>query len=271
MNHLFKWYRWVDILSLDVAVGAVICAYYFSTISSVDLNPVALFCLGLSVWIIYTADHLKDASQIKNEASTLRHKFHQQHFKLLFISIIIAGILILILVFNLDRHTVLWGLKLSVIVLIYLVINHYLSFTKEIIGGILYCLGVLLPALSQLDSPWSLLGRYEVAIFSLLVIINLLLFSAHELSEDKQDDRKSFALRFGKSITLLVVKSLISLVAIILLISWSHIDFHSRIILILMITVLLAVIIFPKTFERNDRYRYWGDLIFLFPALSLVA
>ena len=271
MWQLLKWYRWVDILSLDVAAGAVICAYYFSTISSVELSPIVLSILGLSVWIIYTADHLKDASRIKNEATTLRHKFHQQHFKFLFISIIIAGMVILILVLNLDKHTVLWGLKLSVIVLLYLATNHYLSYTKEIVGGLLYCVGVLLPTFSQLDSPWILLGRYEVVIFGLLVFINLFLFSAYELDEDKQDDHKSFAQRFGKSITVIIVKTMLSIVSIILLISWGHIGFQSRIIFSLMILVLLAVTILPKTFERNDLYRYWGDLIFLFPALAFMA
>lgn len=266
-----SWYRWIDNLSLDVAAGAVICAYYFSTISSVTLDPVSLCCLGLTVWIIYTADHLKDASRLKNEAATVRHKFHQQHFNSLFAAIIIAGIVVIVLLLNLDKHTVMWGLKLSIFVLIYLVVNHFLSYTKEIIGGLLYCLGVLLPAFSQMDSPGTLFSRAEVLIFSLLVVVNLLLFSANELHEDKLDNHKSFALRFGKPITLIVVKSLISIIAIILLLSWGSLSFQSRVIFSLMMLVLMAVSLFPKTFERNDRYRYWGDLIFLFPAIVLLS
>jgi 4-hydroxybenzoate polyprenyltransferase len=271
MIKYLKWYRWVDILSLDVAAGAVICSYYFSTIFSVSVSPVTLFVLGLSVWIIYTADHLKDASRINDVATTPRHKFHQQYFTTLFISIIIGGVIIISLLLTLDKYTLLGGLKLSIVVLIYLVINHFLSYTKELIGGLLYCLGVLLPATSQTNAPLEFLARNEVILFSLLVIINLLLFSGNELEEDNKDNHKSFALRFGKRATLIVIKTLISLVALILLLSWPDLGLQSRIIFCLMTGVLMAIAAFPNTFKKHDRYRYWGDLIFLFPAIVLIA
>jgi hypothetical protein len=71
----------MNILSLDVVAGAVAGALFFGEILQVQLSFSVLTALGLTVWIIYTLDHLRDAKQILNVASTDRHRFHQEHFK----------------------------------------------------------------------------------------------------------------------------------------------------------------------------------------------
>jgi len=66
----------------------VICASFFARLLDVAILPQGLISLGLTVWIIYTADHLLDAKKFKNKMRlTERHRFHQRHFKVITASI----------------------------------------------------------------------------------------------------------------------------------------------------------------------------------------
>src|SRR6478736_436347 len=93
MKSVVAFYRVINALSLDVAGGAVICALFFAQLLKVNLFPQGLAALGLAVWIVYTGDHLLDAKRLREQASTFRHGFHQQHFKLLAVLLAIACIL----------------------------------------------------------------------------------------------------------------------------------------------------------------------------------
>ena len=99
MKYLIKFYRFVNILSIDVALGSVCCAAWFAEILNATLKPYALVSLGLTVWIIYTADHLLDARKIHAPASTERHRYHQENFTLLFYLLLFAVLVDLIFVF----------------------------------------------------------------------------------------------------------------------------------------------------------------------------
>ncbi|NJL13528.1 MAG: hypothetical protein HC913_11335 [Microscillaceae bacterium] len=71
------------ILSLDVVLGVILMALLGGHICHHPVEKVVLAALGLTVWLIYTLDHLLDAYQIPPPAHTLRHRFHQQYFGLL--------------------------------------------------------------------------------------------------------------------------------------------------------------------------------------------
>ena len=62
-----RFYQYINILSLDIAAGAVISAVFFAQIFNVQIKPYGLLALGLTVWIIYTVDHLRDAKKIKHQ------------------------------------------------------------------------------------------------------------------------------------------------------------------------------------------------------------
>ena len=81
MDTLIRFYRMCNLLSLDVAGGAVVCALFFSKLLSVTPYVQGMIALGLTVWVIYTADRLLDVRALKNAAASERHKFHQQYQK----------------------------------------------------------------------------------------------------------------------------------------------------------------------------------------------
>jgi hypothetical protein len=58
----------VNVLSIDVALGSVCAALFFGKYVAVGISPVTLAVLALTVWIIYTVDHLMDAKRITGPA-----------------------------------------------------------------------------------------------------------------------------------------------------------------------------------------------------------
>ena len=50
MSYILQFYKAVSILSIDVAVGAIAGALFFSKIFEVQISFYGLITLGLSVW-----------------------------------------------------------------------------------------------------------------------------------------------------------------------------------------------------------------------------
>src|SRR4051812_9025759 len=155
MNMLSRAYRFLNIISVDVALGAAVGALFFARIFDAPIKSYGVLSLGLTVWIIYTADHLLDAKKITETASTERHRFHQRNFKVLFIALMVASLVVSILIFFIRRPVFIGGLLLSVIVIIYLMLQRYLKFVKEFVGALLYSGGVMLAPLSLMNKPLS--------------------------------------------------------------------------------------------------------------------
>lgn len=270
MNPLLKFYSLLNILSIDVALGAVCCAAWFAKVFEVELRPYALLALGFTVWIIYTADHLLDALKIRNEASTERHRFHQKHFRILAICLVLAGIIDLALIFFIRAKILHTGMILATVVILYLLINRWLGFLKEFVVALVYCGGILLPALSLKNNMLNLTETVLIIAFLLTALINLILFSWHDVQADKQDGYNSFALRFGYNITqrvliFLFIAQLLLISGLILSGAWRY-----GCLLLTMNSALFVLFLKPDWFRKNDAYRLFGDAVFIFPAVFLL-
>ncbi|MEO1618472.1 MAG: hypothetical protein AAFV88_21650 [Planctomycetota bacterium] len=75
------WWMWFNLISLDaVAVGC--CWVVVFTREFIDRwpQPYELGVIGLSIWLVYTADRLFDALQLDpTKPHTHRHQFHADH------------------------------------------------------------------------------------------------------------------------------------------------------------------------------------------------
>ncbi|HEY9007560.1 MAG TPA: hypothetical protein VIM75_15585 [Ohtaekwangia sp.] len=265
MQQLVKLYRLLNLLSVDVAAGAVCSALFFARILNVHILPYGLVALGLSVWIIYTADHLLDAYKIKAPAATERHRFHQKHFRLLALLLLIAvsinGIIILYI-----RHTVfVAGLYVGGTVSIYFLINRYLKFLKEFFIAIVYTIGVILPSVSVAALPAKEWPWMTIAQFCLTALINLILFSWFDHERDKQDNNISFVTILGEKTTRIFIWILFGLA---IFITGIHISL-ADIIILLMNVVLLIIFVASRYFAISDRFRLVGDFVFVMPAIYL--
>lgn len=271
MRKILATYKIINILSLDVAAGAMICAFFFARVLDVEILPQGLASLGLTVWIIYTADHLLDAKKLKQDASTERHRFHQRHFKFLLVLLIVATLIDVIQIYFIRSIVFITGLALAFLVGIYFLVQQRVGFLKELLGTLLYTGGVLLIPLSvnnQLSSSIILL----ILQFGITAWINLLLFSWIDKSRDEKDNRHSFATTFGLTATQRILLSLFAVVAVLTVIQFVMFSFDTMATLTLTLMTMFLLLIFLKKdfFEKEDRYRLLGDAVFLFPIIYIL-
>jgi 4-hydroxybenzoate polyprenyltransferase len=270
MTGFTRVYRYVNLLSLDIVVGAVVSALFFARVLDVAIRPVGLLALGLTVWVIYTADHLRDAYTIGKSASTLRHRFHQEHFRTLLIAAI-AGVLVnVVIVFFIRKQVFVWGTVLAIGVGIYLIVQRYLKFLKEICIAGLYTCGVLLPSITVTGDRLTT-GHYLLIVqFMMVAWLNLLIFSWFDREDDKQDRQPSFVTMLGEPVTRASIWCLIGSIFLVAGFSFYRAEMKPAVLIVATMGLVLALIFaFRKHFAQQDYYRLLGDAVFLLPLFYL--
>ncbi|MDN5212679.1 hypothetical protein QQ020_11505 [Fulvivirgaceae bacterium BMA12] len=277
MEVLIKIYRYLRILSVDVVMGACISAIFIANYIGVQIKVAPLFTLAICVWLIYTADHLIDAYHIKHKPHSLRHFYHKKYFRPLVYLFIIACSIGLISLAFLPGKTVFWGAILLVAIFTHFLLLKLIgirpSIHKEFLVAIIYVSGIFLVPLSIYKGAinidlWILYGQYLG-----LALINLLLFAVIEESIDKRDGHTSFVQFAGPKLTmsiiwvLLILSSLYPIYALIAASSRYGIVYQ---LIILAMSITLAIIAYKKEyFSKRERYRIYGDAIFLYPILVI--
>lgn len=265
-------WRYINILSLDIAVGAMTGCAFFAHLFDVVLLSHGLISLGLIVWIIYTVDHLVDANRSESEPSTERHRFHKRWRIPLKAGVVLASILVGIEAFYVRKPVLFAGLGLGIVVIVYLFFQARLKMFKELTGALLYTAGVLTAPLSLLTRPlieaeWSL-----IALFTLTAFANLLLYSWFDQSNDEQDGHVSMATVLGQKATgrIIIMTFLVAATLGILTIFRDPTFAYPAFVLLSMNALLFIPFQFRSYFSQKDRYRIVGDLAFLVPALYLL-
>jgi 4-hydroxybenzoate polyprenyltransferase len=271
MESLVRIYRVLNILSIDVVIGAVTSALFFASIFHVAIRPFGVIALALTVWIIYTLDHLKDGLEIGQKASSLRHAFHQQHRKSLCVILLAAALIDFVMLFHVRQNVLIGGMALSVLVGIYLLFQRRFHFLKEVLVAIMYLLGVLLPSIVVTPLALSAFHLSLIIQFFLISFLNLMVFSLYTVSQDEKDNLGSFVVKFGERRTYGVIICLFS-AEILLAIGGAVLsNFHlASFVPLMMSLVMFAIFRFPGVFRRGDYYRFAGDAIFFIPAMYLI-
>lgn len=262
-------YQYINILSVDVAAGAVICSLFFARIFDVSVSRSGLVALALTVWIIYTVDHLRDAKTIGKKASTDRHRFHQKYFN--HILIILCGVITadLIVIWFLPQRVLVAGLTLGFVVTAYLVLQRYLKFLKEFFVALLYTAGVLLPSISTITPDFGLVDGVLISKFFITALMNLLLFSVFDYEEDRDQKQHSFVTWFGPASTRVGVLCLGILNILLGVGIWSSRP-GVALVFISMNVMLLAILFLEKHLMANNHYRILGDAVFFIPLFYLL-
>lgn len=271
MRFALRFYRLLNHLSIDVAAGAMIGSLYFASVFATEIKRAEVIVLGLTVWIIYTTDHLRDARRIVSKASTPRHSFHQQNFKIL-VFVLLAVMLVAFAFSFFVRGVVLrWGALLSALVCCYFLLYRYLYRFKEIVAAFLYTAGIVLPALAGMEMPLSICNSIVLFLFMTTALINLLIFSWFDRKPDAQDQQPSFVTIYGEQRARQVIYILFLLHALLLFFSlFMYPKAHNVLIFIPMNVMLLLIFILEKYFLVGDRYRLAGDAIFFLPLFCLL-
>lgn len=274
---LLKAYRIFNALSLDVALGACITSMFIASYIQVSLSVATILSLGISVWLIYTADHLMDAKQITHQPHTFRHYFHQRHFKFITSIAGAVGLFQLLLLFYLPLNTLLGGLLLLFVVGLYFLLLWLMRFKKvyhkEILIALVYACGVFLPPFSISEGALDITIGLLFFQIVLLALSNLLIFSLLEIGSDQKDQQTSLAILLGNTATKRLVFGLLIfgvLLSISLFFSASAQSMAvAEITLFMMNSVLGLILLFPS-WRKNDNYRLIGDAVFYIPIVFIL-
>ena len=260
-------YRLINVLNLDVALGAMITALFFARQLMAPVRGYGIAALGLTVWVIYTVDRLMDVRHLNRPAYSERHRFHQTYAQPLWIGVAIAVMIICVLMVFVRPSILIGGLILAPLSAVYLLLQKKL-FIKELTVAVLYTLGVLLPAW---PGSWNLLLPVAglIAQLFLIALTNLVLFAWFESDADSKMGQASLVTRLSKkSVTILLIVLVMAGVSLSLVItiffnpvSW---------IFVVMWLALTGLFYFHKYFEHHERYRLWGDAIFYLPIFGLI-
>ena len=182
-------FRCFNLVSLDATLVALVWQEAIARAGNVELLWYDRGILGISVWIIYIADHLLDGLtngvRVRiwiNQAP--RHRFIAKHRSLF---IFLVGIFLFVdanLALKLTEPLLLAGIFLSVIAFVYLAINAWLLSNnkwfrgREIIIALIFSLGSGLVPLMQSQRP-ELIIR-SLFFFALLCAINTTLVARLE-------------------------------------------------------------------------------------------
>jgi len=272
--------RLVNALSLDVLFGSLMCSILISRLLNTTPGWAFWIVLPTAVWIIYTLDHLIDASRLKAKASTFRHRFHFIHRKALGIIIIILVVsTTIIIIYWLEKSIIIFGIGLSVFTTLYLSYLFFagersLKISKEIFVSLIYVCGIWGGQLAIVNYKMDIGQLLILIIFLLLVLADVLVLSYFEVDSDRKDHHQTIAVKYGEKNTsqIIVVLVFISFLLNIYLMVFASEHIHQIIAKLFMIMgmILILLLSFPKFFRKNEIYRYIVECLFWIPGLMAI-
>lgn len=258
-------------LSLDVVAGAACGGLLAEHMARSRMLPGWWVALLTAVWCIYTGDHLLDATRATAEPAAYRHAFHRRHAKALTAALGAALVIGVAAASTLRPPVRLFGIGLSFAVMVYLASAQGLIFPrlpKEPMAGILYAAGIWGgPIVMGVGSTPALL--LAASLQATAAILNLVMLGLFEARVDLQEGHRSFTLRWGRERVragVLTASLLGTLVAGGL--TWVRpAEGDVFAVLALQVAAPALILMAERWFEGNERYRSWGDSVFLLGAL----
>jgi 4-hydroxybenzoate polyprenyltransferase len=262
---------YLSYISIDVAIGATASSVLITKLLEVPINIFSSLILSLTVWSIYTLDHLLDSQRgFKNHLSK-RHQLHSKYSKQLTKILILVLLVIGVMLFFIPEITLLYGVILGCFLLAYFLSIHLLKSKfivhKELVIAIIYTAGICIGPISQMEK--SLLPKQYLIIVTLFIIVlfNLLFFSLMDKKNDQSANFPSFVTSMGDMATNLILKILCAVGAISLLTIYYQGLVREGILLTVMFSVLQVIYWNRRHIKVKLYYRYVGDGIFLLPIL----
>jgi len=267
-------------LSLDIALGAIASGGLVVWFLKISMPVAWWFVLPASIWLIYTADHLLDVKQLGTLARTPRHIFHRTHFPTLYKSFwILLVITVLIAFLGLPAPILFFGALMAFFIGIYFLAIHVLKlqktlwFQKETVVAVLYAIGVWGGPLAMRESPLTVLELILIFQMMLVALMNLLLFAYHEFNIEQLNLEGSWLRRMGQDKVRNLIYMTGFLVFLIIFLLFKQVTPQSLLVMGtfgVMAAILMVVLKYEDTFQKQERYRVAGDAVFILPILPVL-
>ncbi|WP_182867681.1 hypothetical protein [Stieleria mannarensis] len=196
-------WAWANVLSLDaVSVGLVWLFVFTDQFCHRSPSGYELAIIGLSIWLVYTADRLFDSLHLDTAQShTVRHRFHFRHRKTICVVWILALALDTAVVVSYATESQLrWGCAAIATVLAYVVSVQFVKdavgwFPKELRAGMVFAFGVSLNAWVEVAPEELIALAVSVAMIALVFTANCVTIAALESDMDRVQNFDSWVLR----------------------------------------------------------------------------
>lgn len=227
---------------------------------------VALLC---AVWCVYTGDHVLDARREPAQGDGSRRAFHRRHARGLSIAVACVVPVGLAAAATLPPPVLRFGLGLSALAIAYLASAQGLFLAhlpKEPIAGALYAAGIWGGpiAMSEGSDAWLILAA---AVHGLAAVLNLTVFGVFEIEADRAEGHRSLARRFGRAATTSVALLAATIAALASIgMAAAGRDTLVWCVLAIQVAVPAALLLARPWSDREERYRLWGDSVFLLGA-----
>lgn len=266
-------FRFLKIYSIDVALGAVVGAWFFSIVALVGLPWYIYIIIALIVWSIYTGDHLLDALKFDSIQGPDRYLYHRKYFYPAMVIVVAAlAISLLLAFFLLPQVLLVTGFILGGVVIFYFLLRILLPSVfaglKELIAAVVYTSGLALPAYYYMHS-FSFFFIVVGLQFFCIVFGNLLTCAMWDESLDKLNSYGSMVVALGQKFIRIIFYSLIAISAFsavsgIILLTGHKLNI--QIIILLMNTGLILGYFFGSKMKEHTQ-RLVIDCIFFIPLL----
>lgn len=269
--------EFINCFSVLVVAGSVSTSYFFGQIYKAHLGLSFYWLLASTIWIIYTLDHVLDGMKLKEASVSVRHLIHYKYRKSIIPTISAIALFNGFIAFwFLPKELLNAGLVLACVVGIYFILVHRVkslnaTIPKELIVSIIVAAGmVVLPGIAG-DMTMSFEAMLMVATMVCINFTNLLLFSWYDYEKDEQNGLVSAAIQWGKDKTRSIIMYLLAM-AFVSFSCWtfliqSPMKLPISITLLLMFNILLIIYIQDERFADSEKFRFWGDFIFVVPGL----
>jgi hypothetical protein len=256
-------------LSLDVVAGGVSGGALAVWATGARMPHIWWPVLALSIWTIYTVDHLLDARRLGRRRAVHRYRFHEVHRRALWTAVIFVGLLAVSgAVAGLPRRVLAGGCVLGVLSVLHLAgaqLRCRRWIPKEFSVALIYVAGIWLGPLllAPRTHPWAYL---VAALHAVGVLTNLGMYAVIEERRDAAEDSASISRTLGggrvrrsvDALTLLAAGAALAGAVL------GPVTYEGAWAILLALVAIPALILAaPARFLPSERYRLLGELAFL--------
>ena len=276
-----KIYRYFHYLSFDIVLGALASSCFAARLLGSNPGMIWWITLALTVWLLYTGDHMLDAWRHRKKVEREMHYFMLKHRRLIIYSLGVVTMVNSMLIINLlERELFKFALILAGLVLLFYAMRHvfrrnrFLFIPGELFVLLLYLAGTWLGPAASVEGGFETAHGMIALIFGGVLLMNLGVISLFDLQLDSRMGIASLAHILGKKRTknLLIGTGVgIYLVSVLQFLVFEA-DRYTQFALIIcgMATIMLLVVYLPSRFRKNDRYRWTADAALFMGFLSLL-
>jgi len=274
-------YRRIHFLSLDIVAGALASSCIAAGLFDSSPDWAWWLSLAMTVWILYTGDHILDAWKHRKSPQRELHRFIFRNRRNLLWFLGVVTVADLLVVFNLLETAYLkFGMVLAGGVLLFYATRHLFRRNRiffipgELFLLLLYMAGTWLgPFVSRAEPVHSTQALVSL-MFALVLLMNLGIISLYDIRIDSRLGIVTLARTLGQKATrnLLVGTGIIVylLAALQLMVFGMDRLFRFPLFLSAMATLLLMVLLMPSYFRKNDYYRWAADGVLYLGFLALM-